>query len=96
MIKNAEILKKLENSFMKESGILPYSQAMKIFESLWNEAVALGVLPSKNPLEGIEVDIKVAKILNSCSKNSSQKNLCLLFCPLPRPPVDRYKNPKRK
>ncbi|MFZ3072791.1 MAG: hypothetical protein WA162_06085 [Thermodesulfobacteriota bacterium] len=52
---------------------MPYHKAMGIFEGLWNEAVALGVLPSKDPLEGIEVDIKVAKILNSCSKNSSQR-----------------------
>lgn len=73
MIKNAEILRKLEKSFMTESGILPYHKAMEIFESLWSEAVALGALPSKDPLEGIEVDIKVAKILNSCSRNSSQR-----------------------
>jgi len=39
---------------------------------MWNEGVMLGVLPPKNPLEGIEVDIKVAKVLNSCLKKSSQ------------------------
>ncbi len=37
---------------------------------MWQEAVDLGVLPLKDPLEGIEVDIRIAKILNQglCSK----------------------------
>jgi hypothetical protein len=37
---------------------------------MWHEAVSLGVLPSKNPLEGIETNIKLAKVLNSCLKSS--------------------------
>lgn len=63
MIKNPKLLK----IFKKEK--LSFKVAMRIFESLWKEALSLKVLPSKNPLEGIEVDIKVAKILNSCLKN---------------------------
>jgi len=38
---------------------------------MWNEGAKLGVLPTKEPLEGIEVDIKIAKALNSCLKKSS-------------------------
>jgi hypothetical protein len=40
---------------------------------MWKEAVALGAFPPKDPLEGIEVDINIAKILNSCSKKTSPK-----------------------
>ncbi len=48
-------------------------EALKIMDSLWREGVKLGVLPPKDPLEGIEVDIKVASILNSCLKESLEK-----------------------
>ena len=35
-----------------------------ILEALYNEAVTLGILPLKNPLDGIEVDLKIAKVIN--------------------------------
>ncbi|MEA3494151.1 MAG: hypothetical protein U9R38_07220 [Candidatus Margulisiibacteriota bacterium] len=63
MIKKPELLR----MFDKEK--LSFKEAMRIFESLWQEALSLKVLPSKNPLEGIEKDLRIAKILNSCSKN---------------------------
>jgi hypothetical protein len=31
---------------------------------MWLEGMALGVLPLKDPLEGIEVDIRIAEMLN--------------------------------
>jgi len=31
---------------------------------MWEEGISLGVLPPKHPLEGIEVDIKIARIIN--------------------------------
>ena len=71
MIKNPELVRKFEDHFMAQEGVLPYSRSIKIFESLWNEGVHLGVLPPKDPLDGIEVDIRIAKVLNSCLKNSS-------------------------
>ncbi len=64
MIKNAKLLKTLE----KEK--LSYKTALKIFEALWKEAVTLNVLPSRDPLEGIDVDVRIARILNSCLKTS--------------------------
>lgn len=73
MIKDKEILKKFEDDFMREEGKLPLVRAMKLFTSMWNEGVKLGILPPRDPLEGIEVDIRVAKILNSCSKKSFPK-----------------------
>ena len=35
-----------------------------IVEALYREACLLGALPLKDPLEGIEVDIRVAKVIN--------------------------------
>ena len=41
-----------------------YTQNLRIVEALRQEAVALGVWPPADPLEGIEVDIRLARILN--------------------------------
>lgn len=38
---------------------------LKIVEALYQEAVELGVFPLKDPLEGLEVDIRIAKVINS-------------------------------
>ncbi len=70
MIKNPERVDALEREFIKSSTQPDFQKALEVFTALWKEAVSLGVLPPKNPLEGIEVDIRVAKILNSCLKNS--------------------------
>ena len=42
----------------------------KIVEALYKEAVALGVFPPKDSLEGLEVDIRIAKVINSVSKDT--------------------------
>ncbi len=59
-----KLLKELERKLIKEEK-LSLEEALKIFEAMWQEAVTLGVLPPKDPLEGIEVDIRIAKIVNS-------------------------------
>jgi hypothetical protein len=71
MIKNKEILRKFEDSLMINEGKVHFNQAVNLFTAMWKEAVKFGVLPLKTPLEGIEVDIRIAKALNSCSKKSS-------------------------
>ena len=42
----------------------------QIIEGMYNEAVSLRLIPLKNPLEGLEVDIKIAKVINSVSKTA--------------------------
>ena len=64
MIKNPKILRKFEKEDLRHQKS-DYLQALKIFEALWNEGVTLGVLPLKDPLEDIETDIRIARILNS-------------------------------
>ena len=70
MIKNPKILKNFEDSFISNEGKLPFDRAIKLFTSMWNEGLKFGVLPSKDPWEGIDVVIRIAKVLNSCSKKS--------------------------
>jgi hypothetical protein len=41
---------------------------LKLVEALFQEAVDLGVFPLKDPLEGLEVDIRIAKVINSVQK----------------------------
>lgn len=71
MIKNPHILKKLEDDLARNHEGPDYPTALRIFTSLWQEGQSLGILPPADPLDGIETDLKVARILNSCSKTSS-------------------------
>lgn len=73
MLRDTELLKRFEDDFIKGEGRLSFEQASAIFAGMWEEGMKLGVLPPKSPLDGIETDIEIARILNSCSKNSSQK-----------------------
>jgi hypothetical protein len=62
-IKDTRLLAEFEeNELRKEKP--DYANALRLFEAMWKEAMLLGVLPLKDPLEGIEVDIKIARILN--------------------------------
>jgi len=72
MIRHPDVLKRFEDDLARKEGRVPYDRAMKMFSSLWQEGKELGVIPGKNPLAGIEVDIRLAKVLNSCSKKFSQ------------------------
>jgi len=72
MINDAGALKRFEDSLIRE-GKLSHLQALRLFEAMWQEGVALGVLPPKDLLEGIEVDMRISRIVNSCSKKSSQE-----------------------
>jgi hypothetical protein len=49
-----------------------FRRNLKIYESLYDEARLLGIFPLKNPLEGIELDIQLAKALNA--RRTPRKN----------------------
>lgn len=72
MIKNADLLQAFEKDFMSGKGSLSFDQALALFTGMWMEGRHLGILPPEDPMEGIEVDIKIARVLHSCSKNSFQ------------------------
>ena len=72
MLKDFKSIDQLEKDFIADNP-LSYSQALRILESMWAEGVKLGVLPLQNPFEGLDIDFKIAKALNSCSKKFSHE-----------------------
>ena len=68
MIKNPDMLEQFEREIIKKERV-SFEQASALFEAMWQEGVDLGVLPPRDPLEGIDVDIRIARILN-CLKKS--------------------------
>ena len=67
MIKNQKVWEDFEKKLISEQN-LNYEEGLRIFESMWKFACELKVFPPENPLEGIEKDIELARILNLCSK----------------------------
>jgi hypothetical protein len=63
MIKDDEVLRRFERDLIRKESV-DISENFRIVEALYREAVALGVFPPKDPLEGIEVDIRVARAVN--------------------------------
>lgn len=55
-----------ETEFLRKEKV-DIERNFRIVVALYNEAVALGKFPMKKPLDGIETDIKIAKVLNSVS-----------------------------
>ncbi len=61
--KKSDLLKFELNLLRKEK--VDYGRNVRIVDALYNEALALGALPMRNPLDGIEVDLRIAKVVNS-------------------------------
>ena len=60
--KRSELLKFELDILRKEK--VDIVRNLHIVEALYKEAVTLGIIPLKNPLDGIEVDLKIAKAVN--------------------------------
>ncbi len=71
MIKNIELWEKWEKEYCRRQKP-DFMQNLKIFEALYLEAQALGVLHPANPLQGIETKINLARKLNV--SGTSRKN----------------------
>ena len=63
MIRNSHILREWEKQQIKHSR-LDFSQNLRLFEAMYEEARALGALPLDNPLDGIEAKIDFARKIN--------------------------------
>jgi hypothetical protein len=63
MIKDEKLLSRFEREYIRMEKT-NYFDSLRFFEEMWNEGVYLGVLPSNDPLDGIEVDLRIARILN--------------------------------
>jgi hypothetical protein len=63
LIKNRAKIEKFEKNLIKNEK-LSHKAVFRLFDELHKEAVLLGIINSKNIMEGIEVDLRIAKILN--------------------------------
>lgn len=64
MIKDPALLEDF-NRNLKRKERTDYAQSLRILEGMLEEAVYLGILPLRDPLEGIDVDIRIARVINS-------------------------------
>lgn len=71
MITNPEKLKKFEDDLIRNEPVISHDRSLNLMTSMWEEGVLLGVLPPDDPLEGINTDIRIAQLLNSCLIESS-------------------------
>jgi len=62
MIRNKRKLNEFYRRIIKEENI-SHKQALSIYEMLHREAVSLGAISSENILEGLEVDLRIAKAI---------------------------------
>jgi len=49
----------------------------RIIDALYREAVALGTFPLKDPIEGLEVDIRVARVITTHTQLLGQEKEAL-------------------
>lgn len=69
MIKNPKLLEELNRKLARQSPP-DFAKNSAIVEALLAEAILLGVWPPKDPMEGLEADLRIAEILNSVHRSS--------------------------
>lgn len=63
MLKNASLIEKWYKEQLRGEA-QDFAHILRLFEALYDEARELGVLPLRDPLEGLDVKILVAKAVN--------------------------------
>lgn len=63
MITNPQRIRALDRELLLREQ-RTYAQNLAIFEAMVEHARALGVWPPEDPLEGLEVDIEIARVVN--------------------------------
>jgi hypothetical protein len=69
MIKNRKELRKFEDELVQTEKV-NIIKNFRTVDAMHKEAVSLGIFPLKDTLSGIEIDIKIAKVINSVSKTT--------------------------
>jgi hypothetical protein len=64
MILNRDLVEEFERELARRDAP-DYRRNLRIFEDMRQLAVKLKALPTADPLEGIDVDIQIARILNA-------------------------------
>lgn len=63
MIKNNRKLNEFYRKVIEQENI-SHKQALAIYDALHKEALSLGVINSGNILDGLEIDLKIARAIN--------------------------------
>ena len=69
MIKNRDEIQKFDNELARKEKV-DILKNFRLVEAMYKEAIILNAFPMRDALAGIEVDIKIAKVINSVSKSS--------------------------
>ena len=69
MKKNSSRLKEFEDNYTRKDKP-DIQHNLQLLDQLYKEAKALSVFSRQEPLSGLEVDIKIAKVINSVPKTS--------------------------
>jgi hypothetical protein len=69
MVKNTSRLKEFEDYYMRRDKP-DLLRNLQLLDQLYKEAKALSVFPLQELLSGLEIDIKIAKVINSVPKTS--------------------------
>lgn len=69
MIRDGEALRRFEDDLARGEKT-DFARNLRLVDSLHREAVQLGVSPRKNPMDGIEVVLRIAKALNLVRKTA--------------------------
>ena len=65
MVRDVDTLRRFEDDLIRREPQRSFREALKLYEAMWKEAVTLGILPLSDPLDGIEADIELARVLNA-------------------------------
>ncbi len=68
MRRRHDLVRQLDDRFIVEHP-LAHPEALRLFEAMWLEGVEVGVLPG-DPWDGMESDLRLARVLNACSRRS--------------------------
>ena len=69
MVKNSSRLREFEDDYIRRNKP-NIERSLKLLDKLYKEAKALSVFPLEEPLSGLDIDIKIAKVINSVPKTS--------------------------
>lgn len=63
MIKNREQIREFERELIRKEKT-DVTKNFQIVDAMYHEAVELGIIPMRDPLDGLEIDIRIAEVLN--------------------------------
>ena len=63
MIERTPVFDEFERKLIAEEN-LSHKDALRIYEALHAEAVSLGAISHENILDGLEIDLRIAKAIN--------------------------------